>query len=87
MAKLAEAICCVALNDDPIAAWRRNKALHSRTHYVNGQRFQALHYQALWYRPDDQFPPTIMSGPAAARPPRTASPATPISLIEPYHAA
>ncbi len=45
--RLAEAIFAASrvANDDPIAAWEaHNKALHSRTHWLNGQRFQALHY-------------------------------------------
>ncbi len=45
--KLAEAIFAAsrADRDDPIAAWAaHNTALRSRTDWLNGQRFQSLHY-------------------------------------------
>ena len=46
-AKLAEAIFSASRvdNDDPVAAWAaHNSALRSRTEWLNGQKFQALHY-------------------------------------------
>jgi aminopeptidase len=45
--KLAEAIFAASRVDidDPIAAWaKHNAALRSRTEWLNGQRFQALHF-------------------------------------------
>lgn len=47
VAKLAEAIFAASRvdTDDPIAAWvAHNAALRSRTQWLNGQRFQALHF-------------------------------------------
>ncbi len=47
VAKLAAAICAASRvdNDDPVAAWTaHNAALRSRTEWLNGKRFQALHY-------------------------------------------
>jgi aminopeptidase len=47
VAKLADAIFAASRvdNDDPIAAWdRHNAVLRSRTEWLNGQRFKALHY-------------------------------------------
>ena len=47
VAKLAEAIFAASRvdGDDPISAWdAHNKALADRTEWLNGQRFQALHY-------------------------------------------
>jgi aminopeptidase len=47
VAKLAEAIFTASRvdNDDPIAAWHKhNAALRSRTEWLSGQRFHALHY-------------------------------------------
>ena len=47
VAKLADAIFAASRvdNDDPIAAWEaHNAALRSRTEWLNGQRFSALHY-------------------------------------------
>jgi aminopeptidase len=47
VAKLADAIFAASRvdNDDPIAAWvKHNATLRSRTEWLNGQRFQALHY-------------------------------------------
>ena len=47
VAKLAEAIFAASRvdNDDPVAAWQKhNAALRIRTDWLNGQRFQALHY-------------------------------------------
>jgi aminopeptidase len=46
-AKLAEAIFAASRvdNDNPVAAWAaHNSALRSRTEWLNGQKFQALHY-------------------------------------------
>ena len=45
--KLADAIFAASRvdHDDPIAAWERHNAtLRSRTEWLNGQRFSALHY-------------------------------------------
>src|SRR5580658_2266450 len=47
VAKLAEAIFAASRvdNDDPVAAWKKhNAALRVRTDWLNGQRFDALHY-------------------------------------------
>src|SRR5437588_8646855 len=47
VAKLAEAIFAASRvnNDDAVAAWQQhNAALGSRTDWLNGQRFSALHY-------------------------------------------
>ena len=47
VAKLAAAIFAASRvdNDDPVGAWAaHNAALRSRTEWLNGQRFQALHY-------------------------------------------
>src|SRR6202165_1893144 len=47
IAKLADAIFAASRvdNDDPIAAWvKHNATLRSRTEWLNGQRFNALHY-------------------------------------------
>jgi aminopeptidase len=47
VAKLADAIFAASRVDgaDPVAAWdKHNAALASRTKWLNGQRFQALHY-------------------------------------------
>lgn len=47
VARLAEAIFAASrvAGDDPIAAWEaHNKALRVRTQWLNGERFQALHY-------------------------------------------
>jgi aminopeptidase len=47
VAKLADAIFSASRvdNDDAIAAWHRHNAtLRSRTEWLNGQRFDALHY-------------------------------------------
>jgi aminopeptidase len=47
VAKLAAAIFSASRvdNDDPVAAWAaHNAALRTRTEWLNGQRFQALHY-------------------------------------------
>jgi aminopeptidase len=47
VAKLAEAIFAASRvdNDDPVAAWAaHNAALRTRTEWLNGQRFRALHY-------------------------------------------
>jgi len=47
VAKLADAIFAASRvdNDDPVAAWHKhNAALRSRTEWLNGQRFHALHY-------------------------------------------
>src|ERR1700722_15199680 len=47
VAKLAEAIFAASRvdNDDPVAAWQKhNAALRTRTDWLNGQRFKALHY-------------------------------------------
>ena len=47
VARLAEAIFRASRvdNDDPIAAWQQHNAtLRSRTEWLNGQRFSALHY-------------------------------------------
>ncbi len=47
IAKLAEAIFSASRvdNDDPIAAWRaHNAALRSRSEWLNGKTFRALHY-------------------------------------------
>src|SRR5487761_2229032 len=47
VAKLADAIFSASRvdNDDAIAAWQRHNAtLRSRTEWLNGQRFDALHY-------------------------------------------
>ena len=47
VAKLAEAIFAASRvdNDDPVAAWQKhNAALRTRTDWLNGQRFHALHY-------------------------------------------
>jgi len=47
VAKLAHAIFAASRvdGDDPVAAWAaHNAALHSRTEWLNGQRFSALHY-------------------------------------------
>jgi aminopeptidase len=47
VAKLADAIFKASRvdNDDPIAAWEKhNEALRVRKEWLNGQRFQALHY-------------------------------------------
>jgi aminopeptidase len=47
VAKLAEAIFAASRvdNDDPIASWvKHNATLRSRTEWLNGQRFDALHY-------------------------------------------
>ncbi len=47
VAKLADAIFAASRvdNDDAVAAWQKHNAtLHSRTEWLNGQRFSALHY-------------------------------------------
>src|SRR6202044_3621826 len=47
VAKLADAIFAASRvdHDDPIAAWEKhNAARRSRTEWLNGQRFRALHY-------------------------------------------
>ena len=47
VAKLADAIFAASRvdSDDPIAAWKaHNAALRERTEWLNGQRFDALHY-------------------------------------------
>ena len=47
VAKLADAIFAASrvTVDDPVAAWaQHNAALHSRTEWLNGQRFHSLHY-------------------------------------------
>src|ERR1700742_530592 len=47
VAKLADAIFAASRvnNDNPIAAWdKHNATLRSRTEWLNGQRFKALHY-------------------------------------------
>jgi len=47
VAKLAEAIFAASRvdNDDAVAAWgKHNATLRSRTEWLNGQRFSALHY-------------------------------------------
>ena len=47
VAKLAEAIFSASRvdNDDPVAAWAaHNAALRTRTQWLNGQRFHALHF-------------------------------------------
>src|ERR1700675_2136616 len=47
VAKLADAIFAASRvdNDEPIAAWdKHNATLRSRTEWLNGQRFGALHY-------------------------------------------
>ncbi|WP_309085734.1 aminopeptidase [Chelativorans sp.] len=47
IAKLAEAIFAASRvdGDDPISAWAaHNEALHRRTEWLNGERFQALHF-------------------------------------------
>jgi aminopeptidase len=47
VAKLAEAIFSASRvnNDEPIAAWdKHNATLRQRTEWLNGQRFNALHY-------------------------------------------
>lgn len=47
IAKLADAIFSASRVDvaDPVAAWEaHNKALHSRTEWLNGQRFASLHF-------------------------------------------
>jgi aminopeptidase len=47
VAKLADAIFAASRvdNDNPIAAWdKHNAVLRSRTEWLNGQRFKALHY-------------------------------------------
>jgi aminopeptidase len=47
VAKLADAIFSASrvANDDPVAAWAaHNAALRNRTQWLNGQKFQALHY-------------------------------------------
>jgi aminopeptidase len=47
VAKLADAIFAASrvVNDDPIASWEKHNAtLRSRTEWLNGQRFSALHY-------------------------------------------
>jgi aminopeptidase len=47
VAKLADAIFAASRvdNDDPIAAWKEhNAALKRRTKWLNGKRFQALHF-------------------------------------------
>ena len=47
VAKLAHAIFAASRvdNDDPVGAWKaHNAALRQRTQWLNGQRFQALHY-------------------------------------------
>src|SRR6266576_4421677 len=47
VAKLADAIFAASRvdNDEPIAAWNKHNAtLRSRTEWLNGQRFGALHY-------------------------------------------
>src|SRR6202000_2353094 len=47
VAKLANAIFAASRvdNDNPIAAWdKHNATLRSRTEWLNGQRFKALHY-------------------------------------------
>jgi aminopeptidase len=47
VAKLADAIFAASrvANDDPVAAWAaHNAALANRTRWLNGQKFQALHY-------------------------------------------
>ena len=47
VAKLAHAIFAASRvdNDDPVGAWKaHNAALRQRTLWLNGQRFQALHY-------------------------------------------
>jgi aminopeptidase len=47
VAKLADAIFAASRvdNDNPVAAWdKHNAALRSRTEWLNGQRFSALHY-------------------------------------------
>lgn len=47
VAKLADAIFAASrvTVDDPVAAWaQHNAVLHSRTEWLNGQRFHALHY-------------------------------------------
>jgi aminopeptidase len=47
VAKLADAIFAASRvdNDEPIAAWaKHNATLRSRTEWLNGQRFSALHY-------------------------------------------
>jgi aminopeptidase len=49
VAKLADAIFAASRvdRDDPIAAWlKHNATLRSRTDWLNGQRFSALHYSA-----------------------------------------
>jgi aminopeptidase len=60
-------------------AWAaHNAALRSRTEWLNGQRFQALHFTGPGTDLTSGWP-TAMNGRAAPRPPRTASPATPTS--------
>jgi aminopeptidase len=47
VAKLADAIFAASRvkNDDPVAAWaEHNAALRTRTQWLNGQRFDALHF-------------------------------------------
>jgi aminopeptidase len=47
VAKLADAIFAASRidNDNPVAAWQKHNAtLRSRTEWLNGQRFSALHY-------------------------------------------
>jgi aminopeptidase len=47
VARLADAIFAASRvdNDDAVAAWQKHNAiLHSRTEWLNGQRFHALHY-------------------------------------------
>jgi len=47
VAKLADAIFSASRvdNDDPVGAWKaHNEALATRTRWLNGQRFEALHY-------------------------------------------
>jgi len=47
VAKLADAIFAASRvdNDNPVAAWNKhNAALRTRTEWLNGQRFSALHY-------------------------------------------
>jgi aminopeptidase len=47
VAKLADAIFAASRvdNDDPVSAWKKhNAALRTRTEWLNGQRFSALHY-------------------------------------------
>jgi aminopeptidase len=82
VAKLAEAIFTASRVDDgdPIAAWREHNAtLRKRTAWLNGHAFHALHFTGtdlmLAWR-------TATNGTAARRPPRTASPAIPISRLK-----